>query len=197
MDPVILELLRQFGWTYAAIAVIASLVITVVFNVGTFYVNQKIQQRREGRLERIKTELEKELAEFKAREIKEIENVQQTRWELKCRACLYAMEIVDAFLSHWFKDVENVEPVRQVADTVKARECYNRLVLTCENPQVIKLFLKIMLPTSQTDNIQITENLNAFRNAVRAELGFGSGIELSKEFAWFVRLAGDNRDEIH
>jgi len=197
MDPVILELLRQFGWTYAAIAVIVSLVITAVFNVGIFYVNQKIQQRREERLAHIRAELEKELAEFKAREIKEIENVQQARWELKYRACLDAMEIVDAFLSHWFKDVNNVKPVRQVADTVKARECYNRLVLTCENPQVTELFLKIMFPTPQTDNIQITDNLNALRNAVRAELGFGSGIVLSKEVAWFVRLAGDNRDEVH
>lgn len=196
MDPVILELFRQFGWTYAAVAIILSLVVTAVFNAGTFYVNQKIQQQREERLERVRGELEKELAAFKAREIKEIENVQQARWDLKYRACLDAMEIVDAFLSQWFKDVNNVTPVRQVADTLKARECYNRLVLTCENPQVTELFLRVMFPTPQTNHIQITDNLNAFRNAVRTELGFGSETKLSKEFAWFVRLAGDNRNEV-
>lgn len=194
MDIVILELLKQFGLTNAIISIVVSLLITLVFNAITFYVNQKIQQQREERLEHIRTELKKEADLFRAKVIKEIENVQQARWELKYQACLDAMEIVVSFLSHWFKDVNGIKPVRQVADTVKARECYNRLVLTCENPKVTQLFLKVMFPTQQTNIKQIIDNLNAFRNAVRTKLGFGSGIELSSEVAWFVRLAGDDRD---
>ena len=157
---------------------------------------QKIQQQREKRLERIKTDLEKELAEFKAREVKEIENVLQSRWELKYRACLDALEIVDAFLSHWFKNVNGVTPVRQPADTIKARECYSRLALTCANPEVPEKFLKVMFVTPQEDNTKLTDNLNALRNAIREELGFGENIELSQQEAWFVRLTGDSREDL-
>jgi len=193
MDPAILEeLLKQYGWTSAVIAFAVSFVLTAVFNLGIFYVNQQIQRQREEKLERLRTDLEKELAEFRAREVKEIENIQQARWELKYRACLDALEIVDAFLSHLVKDVNGVPPVRQPADTVKARKCYSRLALTCQNPEVTETFLKVMLLTQQTDNIEITDNLNALRNAIREELGFGKSINLSREFAWFVRLAGDN-----
>jgi hypothetical protein len=195
MDPVILEeLLKQYGWTSAAVAFAVSFVMTAVFNLGIFYVNQQIQRLREEKLERLRTDLEKELAEFKAREIKEIENIQQTRWELKYQACLDTLKIVDAFLSHRFKDVNGVTPVRQPANTVKARECYSRLVLTCQNPEVPEAFLKVMFQEPGTDNVEITDNLNALRNAIREELGFGRKIELSTEFAWFVRLAGDNQE---
>ena len=169
--------------------------MTAIFNLGIFYVNQKIQQQRDEKLERLRTNLEKELAEFKAREIKEIENVQQARWELKYRACLDALEIVDAFLSNWLKDVNGVAPVRQPADTLKARECYSRLVLTCQNPEVTEAFLKVMFPTPQTNNVDITDNLNGLRDAVRKELGFGESINPSREAAWFVRLSGDNRQD--
>lgn len=196
MDRAILEeLLKQYGWTSAAVALAVSFVLTAVFNLGILYVNQQIQRQREEKLERLRTDLEKELAEFKAREIKEIENVQQARWELKYRACLDALEIVDAFLSHWFKDVNNVTPVRQPADTMKARKCYSRLALTCQNPEVTETFIKVMFPTHQTGNIEITGNLNVLRNAIREELGFGKCIKLSQEAAWFVRLAGDNRED--
>lgn len=195
MDPILEELMKQYGWISAAIALIVSFILTAIFNLGTFYVNQRIQRHNEEEMERLRTNQQKELAEFKARQIKEIESVQQARWELKYKACLDALEIVDAFLSHWFKEVGDVEPVRQAADTIKARECYNRLALTCQNPEVTEAFLKVMFRPSQTSNmaIEITHNLNALRNAVRKELGFGEGINLSHETAWFVRLAGDER----
>jgi hypothetical protein len=195
MDPTILsELLKQYGWITAAIALSISFVLTAVFNLGIFYLYQKIQQQREEKLERLRTNLEKDVAEFKAREIKEIENVQEARWELKYKACLDALEIVDSFLSNWLRDVGGVPPVQQPADTIKARECYNRLALTCQNPKVTEVFLKVMFPTPQTNNIDITDNLNTLRNTIRKELGFGKSINLSRDVAWFVRLSGDNRD---
>ena len=126
---------------------------------------------------------------------KEFENIQQARWELKYRACLDALGIVDAFLSHWVKDFKGVMPLQQTVDTVKARECHSRLALTCQNPEVTEIFLRIMFPAPQTSSIEITESLNALRNAIRTELGFGKSINLSHEFAWFVRLAGDNRKD--
>jgi len=196
MDPALLEqLLKQYGWTSAAVALAVSFLLTAIFNLGIFYVNQQIERQREEKLERLRTDLEKELAEFKAREIKEIESIQQARWELKYQACLDALEIVDVFLSQWFKDVNGVTPVRQTADTVKARECYSRLALTCQNPEVTETFLRVMFPTPQTDSIAITDNLNALRNAIRRELGFGESISLSQRVAWFVRIAGDKRED--
>ena len=195
MDPAILEeLLKQYGWTSAVIALAVSFVLTVVFNLGIFYISQQIQRQREEKLEHLRTDLEKELAEFKAREIKEIESVQQARRELKYRACLDALEIVDAFLSHWFKDVNGIRPVQQSSDTVKARKCYSRLALTCQNPEVTEAFVRVMFPTQKTTIVEITDNLNAMRNTIREELGFGKSINLSREAAWFVRLAGDNRE---
>ncbi len=190
---VIKDLLKQYGLVSAAIAIIVSF----IFNLVGFYVNQQIQSRREERLEHVRADLEKELAEFKSTKVKEAENIQQARWEMKYQACLDAMEIVDAFLSHWFKDVNGITPVRQPADTLRARNCYNKLAMTCERPEVIEAFLRIMFPTNATNVKVTTDNLNTLRNAIRKELGFGNEVKLSQDVAWFVRLAGDNRkDEV-
>ena len=195
MDPIILqELLKQFGLTSVFVALAVSLVVTSILGVAVFYVNQQSERRRETQLERFRTNMEKELATFKAREIKEIENVQQAKWELKHQACLDALEVVDSFLSHTVAGQNGTLPVRQPADTIRARVCYNRLVLTCQKPEVTEAFIKVMFPAQSPDMALITDNLNALRNAIREELGFGQVIKLSRDVAWFVRLAGDSRE---
>ena len=40
----------------------------------------------------------------------------------------------------------------------------------------------------------ITDSLNAFRNAIRKELGLEK-IPLNQRVAWFVRLSGDVRED--
>ncbi len=197
MDPTILsELLKQFGWTSVAIALVVSFLMITSINLGIFFINQKIQQQREEKLEQTRTNLEKELAAFKASEIREIENVYQAKWELKYRACLDALEIVDIFLSQYYEEVDGITPVRQPADTIKACECQNRLALTCKDPKVTEAFLRILFPSPQATMIEIIDNLHEFRNFIRKELGFVKRIKLSTNTAWFVRFAGDNRDNL-
>lgn len=194
MDPLVLqELLKQSGLNAVFVALFISLLVNSIVGVIVFYLNQKIEQRRDAKVERLKTDLEKELATYMAREIRDIENVQRDRWELKRQACLDALEAVDSYVSHWLADVEGTMPVRQAADTVKARRCYNQLVLTCQQPEVIDTFLRIMFLTPRSSMADVTDGLNTLRIAIRKELGFGQELRLSRERAWFVRLAGDTR----
>ncbi len=196
MDNALLtELLKQYGLITVGVALVGLFILTALFNLATFYFNQRIQGTHEEKLEHIKANIEKELSEFKAVQLKVAENVQDAKWKLKYEACLKAMEIVDAFLSHRIKEVKGKTPVRQPADTIKARECYTGLVLTCQKPEVAEAFIKAMFPAEKADDRQLTDNLNGLRNAVRKELGFGEDIRLSTDTAWFVRLAGDNSGE--
>ena len=192
MDPLVLqELLKQSGLNSVFVALAVSLLVNSLVGVIVFNANQKIEQRRETKVERLKADLEKELATFMARAIKGIENVQRDRWELKRQACLDALETVDSFVSHWLADLNGTMPVRQTADTVKARRCYNQLVLTCQESEVIDTFLRTMFLTPQASLADVTDSLNALRIAIRKELGFGPELKLSRDRAWFVRLAGD------
>ena len=107
MDPTILqELLKQYGWTSAAIALVVSFILTAIFNLGIFYVNSRYN--------------------------------------------------------------DSARRSQNVSGQIQKR-----------NPEVIEAFLKVMFPTKQTDNKteinHITDNLNALRNAIRKELGFGKG----------------------
>ena len=71
---------------------------------------------------------------------KELELRKQDKWNIKREACLVALDIADGVLSH--TDWDNMDPKvkermrKQEVDTVKVRECYNRLATSCDSPEV-------------------------------------------------------------
>lgn len=126
---------------------------------------------------RLAAEIQKELA------------VQKAAFDLKLSACLEALSVVDAFFStlDWS---ESTPPEAQELSTSKARECYSKLALTCENPKVVKAFAEALcLRTGDEKPRTITADIiSDLRNLMRHELGFGGKLELPREVAWIARL---------
>lgn len=108
-------------------------------------------------------------------------------FEIKRQACVDALSVVDAHYAQtdWKKEGVPLRIEKQDAPQIaKARECFNRLALTCKSPEVIRLYLKslgIGEPMKGSD-------IHELRNAMREELGFGSSLDLSDEKLWIGAL---------
>ena len=63
-------------------------------------------------------------------EVAKSQAVENSKRQLKHEACLQALSVIDAHFSQLFS---NPKPTPQVADTVRARECHNKLILSCES----------------------------------------------------------------
>ena len=116
-------------------------------------------------------------------EFKRLSTISTKKYELKYAACLGALKIVDAQLSHLTFTDKNGEtsilPDRQDASAEEVRQCHNALILTCENQEIITQFVKLITEKQNLDE------LNVFRNLIREELGFGQIKDLDKEKIWF------------
>ena len=106
------------------------------------------------------------------------------RREVKRRACLDALLIVDAHYSNQeWTGIPSTE--RQAPPDVKrAREVYNELCVTCTSAKVLEAY-KVCLGFGGPPNLGYVVDL---RNAVRHELGFGKAVDVDRENAWIARL---------
>ncbi len=112
--------------------------------------------------------------------------------KIKREACLEALAVVDAFLSNqsWTQDGKPLPVHVQPIDIAMARDCYNRLALTCQNQAVIDKYLDALglhvpgTPAKQVSGDAIVD----LRNAMRAELGFGIELKLDRSLAWIGTL---------
>lgn len=110
--------------------------------------------------------------------------IESEKRKLKHEALLDALKMVDAFFSHTLLKNVPKNPTRQFATIEEARECHNKLILSVDNPEIIKTYLDIMFPKNN-DTIAPTDKLNSFRNLIRKELGYGQELILDKNKAWF------------
>ncbi|MGW8257587.1 MAG: hypothetical protein ACWGMZ_08890 [Thermoguttaceae bacterium] len=122
-------------------------------------------------------------------EIRNQDAISTAKRQMKYEACLEALAIVDAFFSQigW----TDLTPVKQIADTARAREAHNKLILSCDDSEIVKLYMEILCGPTSGEDIAPTDKLNNFRNAIRKELGFGNDIELDRKQAWIALLTGD------
>ncbi|HWN95370.1 MAG TPA: hypothetical protein VNT99_10090 [Methylomirabilota bacterium] len=119
--------------------------------------------------------------------------VQQAKRNLKHEACLEALCLVDAHLSHKFIAPEGGKLVKQYATTEAARKCHSKLILACDNTEIIDRFSDLMFGSKEKMEKPLTDLLNAFRNLIRKELGFGQELSLDRERAWFGALICENK----
>lgn len=128
--------------------------------------------------------------EYKAKVALE-QHTSQMRWEIKRNACLNAMNIVEAHWSNrdWSgsdsqgRVLADGAVERQPEPSIDAvRQCYNELVLCCTNERVPKLYKHCLLEAVSGDDVV------DLRNAVRAELGFGTGIDFDRARAFIGRI---------
>lgn len=94
---------------------------------------------------------------------------------LKKQEAIYqALDFLDKYLS-WLNYYTNGKmeenPIRDMQDTeesitLNGRKCYNDLVCSCENDEIIKAFLDMIFESEDT-----LLRYNKFRNLCREELG--------------------------
>ncbi|MBI4401391.1 MAG: hypothetical protein HY581_07160 [Nitrospirae bacterium] len=127
------------------------------------------------------------------RSVDAIRTVDVTKYQLKYEACLEALRIIDAHLSHSLAPPPDGKLAKQHASTEEVRSCHSRLVLACESTELIEQFARIMFKprTEEETNVPPTDKLNTFRNLVRKELGFGNPLNLDRERAWFGHVISE------
>lgn len=134
---------------------------------------------------------------IKVEEVKaEIQNhqlVEKQKRELKYNAILKSLELIDARLSNLIIDPTII---KQYATTKETRECHSRLILTCNNSEIIKSFENIMmknLKPDQTGTQFIMRELQNYRNFVRKELGFGEPIKIDPNLLWIGNVTYEEK----
>ena len=121
--------------------------------------------------------------------------IHRSLFELKREACLDALSVVDATFSHqpWTQDGLNVPVVPQRLSMAMARACYNKLALTCRDPEVLTrytLALGLGKPGDPPRTIS-ADAIVDLRNAMRTELGFGAPLAPpDRVAAWIAKLQG-------
>ena len=132
-------------------------------------------------------EITRKIEEVKL-EVEASKAIQQAKRNLKHEAYLEALCLVDAHLSHKFDPPKNGWIVKQHATTEAARRCHSKLILACDNTEIIERFSDLMFGQRVKPEKPLTDLLNEFRNLIRKELGFGQELDLDRERAWFGAL---------
>ena len=122
-------------------------------------------------------------------EIQRNQLIEQAKRDLKYQACLEALGVIDGVFSH---SLDDPRIIPQASDTARARECHNKLILSCDDVGIVRTFSEIMFgPKPGTQKTPPTDLLNQFRNLVRKELGFGQEVSLDRDRAWIGAVVGD------
>lgn len=113
----------------------------------------------------------KELERIELEHKKQIENYhQQNIYDLKKQAILDSLSVIDLYLS-WHTFNGTIVPVREetstTALTVKVRECFNNLCLTCNNNALILLYGQLFFD----HDANAVDLYSKYRNEARKELG--------------------------
>ncbi len=105
--------------------------------------------------------------------------------------------MVDAHFSHTLQYPDCKSIVKQFATTEQARDCHSKLILACENMEILAVFDEIMFgpKDSAQSKTPPTDSLNRFRNLIRRELGFGIDLELDRDRAWFGKVVFEPNTE--
>lgn len=111
-------------------------------------------------------------------------------YDVKKEAIQESLGCLDDYLS-WLNYDSNVTPVRRDINdkdlTIKARECYNKLVLTCNSKELPKMFLKIIFD----DRENKMKLYNKYRKLSRSELGIETELELDEQSVFLSRVSTD------
>ena len=119
-------------------------------------------------------------------QLNETNRIKSKKYELKYQACMDALCILDAQLSHVMlsnNDEKIPERDIQPLEIKTMRECHNRLILSIDDQKIIQLFMSIMLGKSENN----MKDLDKIRKLIRKELDFGSEIFVDGENTWFAK----------
>jgi len=163
-------------WVYVLVSVALSLIASFLFQ---YFTEKAKNYATKQDIEEITNKIE----EIKAK-IQNNQEIAKQKRELKYNAILKSLELIDARLSNF---IISPNVTKQFATTKETRECHSRLILTCDNSEIIKSFETIMmakLPTDKTGTQIAFKELEKYRDLVRAELGFGEPIKTNPNLLW-------------
>jgi hypothetical protein len=132
-------------------------------------------------------------------DIRSTDNIKKSKWELLYEACLESFDIIDITLQPLFEDSAKLdiryERIDSIPDTIRARRCHTKLMLSCSNTDLIEQFSKICFLKSPLPEVsELMGELNKYRNLVRKELNYDANdIEFSTEHTWFAAMVGDKK----
>lgn len=170
--------------------------VGITFLLRTYFnekIKNSIKHEYDIRLESYKSELknaiDKDLESYKS-EIKELESKNLDKWEIKREACLKALNLADSALSNmdWDGDM-NKGIVKSEIDTITVRDCYNQLACSCDLPETLTEFKRVLGLLGPIKGDVIVD----FRNAIRKELNFGKEIDVDRVKAFIGRIHGDEK----
>ncbi|MCF6185894.1 MAG: hypothetical protein L3J49_00235 [Desulfobulbaceae bacterium] len=130
------------------------------------------------------------------REVEKNKEIDSIKYNLKYEACLESLNLIDAHFSHLLTPSKEGDIIKQYASTKDARKCHSKLILSCENTELIEKFDEIMFGPKNTETTSRapTDLLNDYRNLIRKELEFGVELSLGRDRAWFGKLNCENKN---
>ena len=112
---------------------------------------------------------------------------------VKKEAVLDCLSFLDDYLSvlYFYNDKEKQTITKYVKDddelTFRARDCFNKLILTCKNEEVIDVFCKLIFPQYYNfDNKAHLSDYHKFRMLCRKELGLKKEPKYNKKDIVFI-----------
>ena len=119
---------------------------------------------------------------------------EQQLYNIKLEAINDSLDFLDKYIS-WHTFDSGKLPVREKISkeqlTVKARHCYNRLIITCQNEELLKCFNRICFHKQEN----ILELYINFRNLARKELGLNE-LSLDKDNVFYSIISTKDLSEI-
>jgi hypothetical protein len=201
---VTIDLLQSIGASIGAGGAAGALVAWLVQQLLGERLRAAVQHEYAAKLETYKAQVQADMAEKIDRvrgelgELGELERRNRERWNIKREACLTALSVVDkVFTNISWEDRTNpsleLKIARSRVDPSEVRDTMNLLILACEDPTVVHLFLKcIGLQESGEPAMSIDPSeVQHLRNAIRRELGFGTELELNPNLSWILAIHGD------
>ena len=106
--------------------------------------------------------------------VESVKSIIKTNHHLKKETYLEALELIDAELSNRLAAIEEYadKVSKQYVPIKQARATHNKLTVVCNDPEIVNLFLDIIVPKSGSEQGNPIELFEKFRNLVRKELGF-------------------------
>jgi hypothetical protein len=123
-------------------------------------------------------------------EIPREQPIPDAKYKLKHQAYIEALCLIDAILSH-----KTEQPAKQYMTTEQARQCHSKLILACDNPDILRKFVQIVFDVQQeASSGPATDRLNELRNLIREELGFAEELPLDREREWIGNVICEKRE---
>jgi hypothetical protein len=125
--------------------------------------------------------------------IQNSQEIEKQKRELKYKAILTSLNIIDANISHvkvLDKSVGKISP--QSVSIEEIRSCHSNLILTCDNPEIVAKFTQILLNPIEPNGLfkhNVIALLIEYRNLVRRELGFGQSVYFDTVTTWIGRTS--------